>query len=169
MAGVWDEENWFDLMDYSNLDMEGCIRAMQENGMSSSSSFTDSHVVDISEIDRMDEDTPLRQVALSKEPAILASSECPRTSLSPVLPTGKKCDKNSALQLKDQCTFDEIMAERCSPTASDDSRSQPTSGNGVDEAPIGRGPSGNGKAQHTIGNPPDQVETTTKTSGRANL
>ena len=60
MAGVWDKENWFDLADYSNLDMEGCIHAMQENGMSSSSSSAGSHVADVSEIDRMNEDPPLR-------------------------------------------------------------------------------------------------------------
>ena len=58
MAGSWDEENWFDLEDYSNLNMEGCIRAIQENGMSSSSS-AGSHVADISEIERIDEDAPL--------------------------------------------------------------------------------------------------------------
>ena len=60
MAGSWDEENWFDLEDYSNLDMVGSMRAMQENGMPSSSSSAGSHVVDITKIDRMDEDTQLR-------------------------------------------------------------------------------------------------------------
>ena len=35
MAESWDEENWFDLSDYSNLDMDACIRAMQENEVSS--------------------------------------------------------------------------------------------------------------------------------------
>ena len=59
MAESWDEENWFDLADYSNLDMDACIRAMQENGMSSSSSSAGSQIADISEIDRMDEDSPL--------------------------------------------------------------------------------------------------------------
>ena len=61
MAESWDEENWFDLSDYSNLDMDACIRAMQENGMSSSSSSAGSSIADISEIDRMDEDTRYEQ------------------------------------------------------------------------------------------------------------
>lgn len=112
MAGTWDKENWFDLANYSNLDMDECIRAMQENGMSLSSSSTGSRVANISEIDRMDEDTPLRQVTLSEKPAVPTSSEYPRTSPSLVLSTSEKGDKNSTLQLEDQCTLDEIMAER---------------------------------------------------------
>lgn len=74
MPGVWNEENWFDLADYADLDMEGCIRAMEKNGRSSSSAG--SHVADDSEVDRMDEDAPPLPVAQSEEPAIPISSEC---------------------------------------------------------------------------------------------
>ena len=142
---------------------------MQENDMSSSSSSADSHVTDISEIDRMDEDTPLQQVALSEEPTIPTSSECPKTSPSPVLSTDEKGYENSAPQLENLYTLDEIMPERYSPTASGDSRSQPTSGNGVDETPTGRRPSRDDKTQFMIGNPPDQAEPAKKTSGGAHL
>ena len=139
--------------------MDACIRAMQENGMSSSSSSAGS------QIDRMDEDTPLRPVAVPEEPTIPTSSERPTTSASPVLPTGEKGDKSSAPQLEGQCTLDMIMADRYSPTASGNSRSQPTSGNSVDETPTSRRPSGNHQAQHTIGSPPDQAASATKTTG----
>lgn len=142
------------MVDYSNLDMDACIRTMQENGMSSSSSSDGLSIADISEIDRMDEDTTLRPVVVSEE-VFSTSSEHPRTSASPVLPTGEKGDKSSASQLEDQCTLDAIMADRYSPTTSGNSRSQPTSGNSVDETPTGRRPSENHKAQHTIGNSPD--------------
>lgn len=88
----------------------------------------------------MDEDTPLRQVVLSEEQVIPTSSECPKTSPSSVFSTDEKGDKNSAPQLENHYTLDEIMAERYSPMASGNSRSQPTSGNGVDESPTGRRP-----------------------------
>ena len=98
MAGTWDEENWFDLADYSNLDMDACIRAMEENRMSSSSSSVGSPVADISEIDRMDEDTPPPTMALSEEPLVPTSSERPNASTSPVDPTGKSGNERPALQ-----------------------------------------------------------------------
>ena len=87
----------------------------------------------------------------------------------PVLPTGEKGDKSSALQFEDQCTLDTIMADRYSPTASGNSRSQPTSGNGVDETPTVYRPNGSNKARHTIGNPLDQAESTPKASGGVNF
>lgn len=63
MAMIWDEENWFDV-DYSNLDVDACVYAMEENRMSSSSSSVDSPAVEIGKIDWMDEDTPPPTMAL---------------------------------------------------------------------------------------------------------
>ena len=133
--------------------------------MSSSSSSAGSQIANIGEIDRMDEDSPLRSVAVPEGPIVPTSSERPKTSASPVYPTGKEGEKNSAPQFENQCALDAIMADRYSPTASGNSRSQPTSGNGVDETPTGRRPSGNHQAQHTIGSPPDQAASATKTTG----
>ena len=103
----------------------------------------------------MDENAPPLPVAQSEEPAIPISSECQGTSSSPVFPTGKTGEEISAPPLENLYTLDEIMAERYSPTASGNSRSQPTSGNGVDEASTGRRPCGDDHAQHTIGSTPN--------------
>ena len=142
MPGVFDEENWFDLAEYANLDMEGCIRAMQENSMSSSSSSAGSHIADVGEVDPMDEDPPVRQVAV---PAIPIGSEGQGTSSSPVVLTGKTGEELSAPQIENLYTLDEIMAEKYSPTASGNSRSQLTPSNSVDETSTGRRPSGDDK------------------------
>lgn len=110
-------------------------------------------IAEIGEVDRMDEDTLLRSVAVSEE-VLPTSSEHPKASASPGLSTGKKGDENSTPQPKVQYTFDVIMVDRYSPTASSNSRRQPTPGNGVHETSIGHKPSGDDKAQHSIGNSP---------------
>lgn len=167
MPGVWDEENWFDLADYADLDMQGCIRAMEENGRSSSSSSSaGSHVADVSEVDRMDEDALPLPVAQPGEPAVPTSSECQRISSSPVFSTGETGEEISAPSPGKLYTIDEIIAERYSPSASGNSRSQPSPGNGVDETSTGRRPCGDDHTQQTIGGSSDQAE---KTSGSAHL
>ena len=166
MPGVWDEENCFDLADYANLDMEGCIRAMQENGMSSSSSSAGSHFADVGEGDRMDEDPSSLQVAL---PALPTRSEHLEATSRPVPPTGEAGEEISTPQSENLYTLDEIMAERYSPTASGYSRGEPTPGNGVDETSTGRRPSGDDKTPNTIGYTSNQAESTKKASGSAHL
>ena len=109
MAETWDEENWFDLVDYSNLDMDACIRAMEENGMLSSSSSAGSLVAKIDEINRMDGDTSPPTMALSEEPLVSTSSECSNTSASPVDLTGRGGNGSPALQSEGSCTLDIIM------------------------------------------------------------
>ena len=152
MAETWDEENWFDLADYSNLDMDACIRAMEENRMSSSSSFAGSPPAEVSEVDWMEEDSPLPSVALPEGSVVLTSSEHPNTSTSPVTPTGKTGDEALTLRSEGQCTLDTVMGDQYSPTASTYSGGQPTSGEGVNKVTTGRRLGGNDKTQHTVGN-----------------
>ena len=169
MAGTWDEENWFDLADYSNLDMDACIRAMEENGISSSSSSTGSPVAEISKIDRMDEDTSPPSMALSEEPLVPTSSERLNASTSSIHPTGNTGDRSPTMQSESPCTLDIVMGDQYSPTAPTYSGGQPTSGKGINEVITDRRPSGHGETLHTIGNPPDQAESTTKPTRGGNL
>ena len=104
----------------------------------------------------MDEDSPPPTMALSEEPFVLTSSECPNASTSSVDPTNRSSNENPVLQLEGQCTLDTIRCDRYSPIAPMYFGGQPTSSKGVNEATIGRGPCVNDKTQHTIGSPPDQ-------------
>lgn len=85
-------------MDYSDLDMDACIRAMEHNTMLSSSSFvTGSPLTETNEIDQMEEDSPSPSVALPEESVVPTSLEYPNTSTSLIFPTGKNGDKSSVL------------------------------------------------------------------------
>ena len=89
--------------------MDTCIRAMEENKMSSSSSSASSSAVEIDEIDRMDEDTPPPTMTLSEELLVLTSSERPNASTSSVDPTSKSDNGSSELQSESLCTLDIVM------------------------------------------------------------
>lgn len=168
MAGTWDEKNWFGLADYSDFNMDVCIRAMEHDAMSSSSSsVVGSPLAETDKIDRMEEDSlPMVPQEESVPPT---SSECLNASTSLVLPTDKNGDKSSALRLEGQCTLNTIMGDRYSPTAPRYSRGQPTPGDSDNEVVTGRRLGKDDQTQPTIGHPPDQAEFTTKPTRGVNL
>ena len=150
--------------------MDACIHAIEHDAMSSpSSSAVGSPLTKSNEIDCMDEYTPPPSMAQPEESVVLTNSKCPNASTSPVSPTGKKGDKSPMLQSEGQCTLDTVMGDQYSPTALTYSGGQPTIGEGVNEVTTGRRPSENDKTQHTVVNPLDQAESTTKPTEGGNL
>lgn len=135
--------------------MDACIRAMEENGMSSFSSSAVSPVAEISKIDWMDEDTPPPTMALSEKPLVPTSSECPNASTSLVDPTGRRVNESPTLQSESPCTLDIVMDDRYSPTAPMYSEGQAASGKDIDEVITDRRLIGHGETQHTISYLPD--------------
>lgn len=79
------------------MDIDACIRIIEHDAMSSSSSSAaGSPLVETSEIDQLEEDTP--PLASPEEPTVMTSLEHPKAFASPALPTGKEGDQSTAIR-----------------------------------------------------------------------